>query len=443
MDPLWLMPDNDPELPDGSPGTCIACGDYGRHCGKPKTYYCYVKDHKAAVAGRAMAERAFKRAERMHLAAMECLVDWQEQLDHQDGLISTLREDLEAAEERRDALAGRRQAQMQRCQQAERQKMALIDVLRAADVREENENMIRENAGEYGSNFEEEMSDGEHDKAIDPHFWETETQWWDEDSDDEPEELSSQQKQHYLEWQMDYEVRKADRRSHSEERRLGRQKRKERQLYVERRMRDAEAERRRMALEGRQGDSWTMECIRAMEQEQRERRLTRVQGRSPPMSPLLSRDIQMWAAGVQPYTTPGPLVKQEEDISDVQSPAMSSRVSVKREAASEDLWRVASVAPDQADVSQEAGTHLKTETEEGGCLRTGLEQEAVTDLGTVLRTTSQEGEAAGVPKQEETDPESELMPGQSLSEVPYAPTSPAASGRPQRTTRQTRRTRPY
>ncbi|KAI8208446.1 hypothetical protein K4K52_001279 [Colletotrichum sp. SAR 10_76] len=419
MDPLWLAPHDRDER------SCKGCGNYGKHIDM-FGYYCAVWDRNMAVAGRTMAERAFARAERMLAAAQEGVDAWEEQIEAQDALVDSLREALDAAEARREDLDEKLAAQQALCERAERQKMALIDMMRAAEYREDAEAAAMENAGEEAGNFDAEMEAAERVQALDPHFWEAGTEWWDEETDDEPEELSFEQSTAYYAWELAYKRRIAGRRTHEAERQHGRRKRAERQLYVERRVREAEAAGR--MIDADHCDHLVRSHIRAREQQGRQHAAREY---AQEQRQRLSR-VEAWAAGVQ-TPTPGPSVKQEDELSELHSPAMLSRVSVKREGTGEDLWRVASAVPDRTDVKQE----MKVEEDMGEDPEEEEEEEGEEEEDVEVMTRA--------PKKEEPEPESEPQPGpsRSIPATPRAPASPAASGRPQRTTRRTRRTQPY
>uniref|UniRef100_L2GDE8 Uncharacterized protein n=1 Tax=Colletotrichum fructicola (strain Nara gc5) TaxID=1213859 RepID=L2GDE8_COLFN len=357
MDPLWLAPHDRDER------SCKGCGNYGKHIDM-FGYYCAVWDRNMAVAGRTMAERAFARAERMLAAAQEGVDAWEEQIEAQDALVDSLREALDAAEARREDLDEKLAAQQALCE--------------------------REEAG----NFDAEMEGAERVQALDPHFWEAGTEWWDEETDDEPEELSFEQSTAYYAWELAYKRRIAGRRTHEAERQHGRRKRAERQLYVERRVREAEAAGG--MIDADHCDHLVRSHIRAREQQGRQHAAREY---AQEQRQRLSR-VEAWAAGVQ-TPTPGPSVKQEDELSELHSPAMLSRVSVKREGTGEDLWRVASAVPDRTDVKQE----MKVEEDMGEDPEEEEEEEGEEEEEVEVMTR--------VPEKEEPEPESEPQPGPS------------------------------
>ncbi|KAF9878412.1 hypothetical protein CkaCkLH20_03904 [Colletotrichum karsti] len=422
MDPLWVRTEDDPR-------TCRACGRSGKH-EEYTSYQCAVFDRNAARAGLVLAEKAYWQNQEMRGDAAVVLTRLINGLDNQDAMIEQLREALAIAETHRVEMDDALRLQESAIKHMDRQSITLVDSIRAAKKRFDDETRALWRAGERDSLFDGDMGDDERVHAREAQFWDSETEWWDEEWDeDDPEDLRPAQERRYDDWTTQYEEERWEKREE-----LGRDYRRTRGRLF-RGLRQAYESRRNHRNAGARDGNARGSHGRVKQEEEGSRpplpARDPADGRQRMASEQTRRRsrVEAWAAGVQ-TPTPGPSVKredyEEDDLTDDDDD----------EDVYEDDW-------DEAEAEKREGYSLPPLA---GVPPAFVKREETADE--VLPIAVDASDRAQVKQESEPEPDpSRIQRGNSSRHFGGGPAaaeaSTASAGRPQRTTRRTRRTQPY
>lgn len=209
MLPLWISEQN---YGSWDPTPCKCCGHIGKHLAIHHQC-CAEMERESATAARVVTDRAWARIERMAHEADVYFEKAEREMKAADELVRSMQQALDAAKKSRVRVYADYAERKKLRDMAHRQKMAMLDVVNAAEVREELAKEAVEDVESGDHHGEDDRYECDAGVAEDP------SNWWEQGEGADPEELEDDEEARYLNFMAGWKYRVEERRKKEARRR--------------------------------------------------------------------------------------------------------------------------------------------------------------------------------------------------------------------------------